>query len=302
MRGACFKGALGFLTVAAFAGGCTPTVGKLLPVALDTSGTAAGVDYADLGAVLKGAVAGGGRVRPRRLPAFAARLDAQLKRLAVTGPAVTPRLFSTEGGRLAYWYNARAAWALKLLVLYSEAFAAAEGAAGVLPPDVGWLARGQLKSRGIDAGDFQTTEFPLDGRTMTLERIDALLADRFGWRALVAAPGVAPDRALLPAGPFSADDAAGSAARRFEGFIDDDSRLTIDVSSRRVRVPPVLWRFREQLIARHNETYNTRGATLTTALLRYVRGSAHRRLQDAVGYRCVGAAPARIPPRKKRKR
>lgn len=301
MRGACFKVALGFLTVA-LAAGCAPTVGKLPPVTLDTSGTAAGVDYGDLGAVLKGAVAAGGRIKPRRLPAFAARLDAQIKRLAVSGPAVTPRLFSTEGGRLAYWYNARAAWALKLLVLYSEAFAAAEKAAGVLPPGVGWLARRQLKSRGIGAGDFQTTEFPLDGRTMTLEGIDALLAHRFGWRALVAAPGVAPDRAPLPAGPFSADDAAGSAARRFEGFIDDDSRLTIDVPSRHVRVPPVLWRFREQLIARHNETYNTRGATLTTALLRYVRGSAHRRLQDAVGYRCVGAARARIPPLEKRKR
>jgi len=302
MRGGCFKAALSFLTVAAFTGGCAPTVGKLPPVTLDTSGTAACVECADLGAVLEGAVAADGRVRPRRLPAFAARLDAQLKRLAVTGPAVTPRLFSSEGGRLAYWYNARTAWALKLLVLYSEAFAAAEEAAGGLPPGVGWLARRQLKSRGINAGSFQTTEFPLDGRTMTLEGIDALLADRFGWRVLVAAPGVAPDRAPLPTGPFSADDAAGRAARRFEGFIDDDSRLIIDVASMRVRVPPVLWRFREQLIARHNETYNTHGATLTTALLRYVRGSAHRRLQDAVGYGCVAAAPARIPPLEKRKR
>ena len=301
MRGACFKVALGFWA-AALTGGCTPTVGKLPPVTLDTSGTAAGVHYGDLGAVLKGAVAAGGRVKPRRLPAFAARLDAQLRRLAVTGPTVTPRLFSTEGGRLAYWYNARAAWALKLLVLYSEAFAAAEEAAGVLTRGVDRLARRQLKSRGIDAEDFQTTQFPLDGRTMTLEGIDALLADRFGWRVLAAAPGVAPDRAALPAGPFSANDAAGSVAQRFERFIDDDSRLTIDVPSRHIRVPPVLWRFREQLIALHNETYNTRGATLTTALLRYVRGSAHRRLQDAVGYRCVRAARARIPPLEKRKR
>jgi hypothetical protein len=127
---------------------------------------------------------------------------------------------------------------------------------------------------------------------MTLREIDALLAHE-GWQALVAAPDVLAQRAGLPADPFSAQDVRRRIAERLNEFVDDDGRVFLDVENRQLVFPPVLWQYRRQLLEQHRKDYGAAGATFTTALLPYVGGSAHRRLQEAVGYPCRPAAPSR---------
>jgi len=238
------------------------------PVALDVKGVQAAADYSDLAAVLRGVFVTKRSIRrhrfinPQSAKELADRLNRQLARLAVTGPTATPQLFHTPEAKLAYWYNARAAWALKLAMLQD------------FPPE---LSRRRLYSR----------QFRLDGRLTTLEQIDATLASDSDWRTLVAAPCVTLQRAGLPAEPFGPGDIRQRIAERLGEFIDDDERLLISVARKCIYVPAVLWRFEGTLRKSHDDTYGTEGSTLTTGLLPYVSGSPHRRLQDAVGYRCV---------------
>jgi hypothetical protein len=222
------------------------------------------VDYGDLAAVLNEAVRSGGRVEPVALKRVADRLDAQVKRLAVTGPKTTPQLLPAEGDRLAYWYNARAAWTLALAL------------------------RNDCPSK-LPVAALEVCPFPLDGRQMTLRDIDTLLADNDDWRAVVAAPGIREDRARLPTRPFSAEDVRARIGRRLSEFLDDGSRFEIDQEQRVLRVPPVLWPMRHRVIAAHRRKYGTTRATFITALLEHVTGSAHRRLQDVIGLPCVPA-------------
>ena len=241
--------------------GCGPT----RAVVLDTRGVRPEVDYGDLAAVLERAICEDGKLKPSALKEAVARLDAQLKLLAVTGPTVTPALLPRAEDRLAYWCNARAAWCMKLA-----------------------LSAGTPET--LRARELEDRPFPLDGRTMTLREIDAVLSAGHGWLATVAAPGVRAQRARLPGAPFTAASVRAELRKRFGQFIDDADRFVIDVEGRRILVPPVLCRFRSRLIEDYHKRNRTEGATLTTALLGWVTGSAHRRLQDAVGYTC---APAR---------
>ncbi|MHC4983295.1 MAG: hypothetical protein ACYTF6_09035 [Planctomycetota bacterium] len=244
------------------------------PVELDLSaGVEPSADYTNLAAVLEEAFVTKRRIRRHRfidtdaVVSLAGRLDSQLKLLAVSGPTATPELFTTDDGRIAYWYNARAAWALKLAMLYDF-------------------------RRKLSPRQFYTRRFPLDGRQMSLERIDAVLAKDGDWRTLAAAPCMTLQRAHLPPRPFGSADIRHRIATRIGEFIDDDERFVIDVRQKLIRVPPVLWRFEAKLRAAHCAAYGTTGCTLTTALLHYVAGSPHRRLQDAVGYVCAPARPA----------
>lgn len=232
------------------------------PIALDTAGVTPALDYSDLQFVLDKVVASDGLLIAEALEEHSQRLDAQLKLLAVTGPQATPALFASADERIAYWYNARAAWAMKLALVCK------------CPKK---LRRGELMDRA----------FPLDGRTMTVGEIDGVLAACEDWRVLVSSPGVTLLRSALPDRHFTALDVRSRIARRIGDLVDDQKRLVIDVGGRRILIPPVLWRYRETLIEDYNRTYRTEGANLTTALLRYVDGSAQRRLQDAVGYRPV---------------
>ena len=256
-------GAIAFVTVVA-ACGCAENAPA--PVVLDAAGIQPQANYADLGAVLKAGVTSG-LIVPSTAKDWTGRLDSQLRILAVSGPAASPELFPTADDRLTYWYNARAAWSLKLVQL-----------AG-FPKE---LSAAWLEDRPL----------PLDGRTMTLKNIDALLADQ-GWQVLVAAPGVLVQRAALPDGPFSAQDVRGRIDERLNEFVDSDGRVNLDIANRRVLIAPVLWQYREPLLQRYRGQYGDIGATFTTVLLRYVTGSAHRRLQEAVGYPCLPAPPSR---------
>ena len=236
-------------------------------VVLETKGVRPELHYYDLAIVLERVVTDDGLVIPMALRQQADRLERQLALLAVTGPTATPAQLPTEADRVAYWYNARAAWAMKLADLCQ------------CPKE---MRRGHLVDRA----------FPLDGRVMSLSAIDSELAEFEDWRVLVASPGVTLSRCRLPAEPFSAEDVHRRIDERLNQFIDDGKRFVVDVARKTVVVPPILWQYRDRLTAEYNRKYQTRGATFLTAMLPHTTGPAHRRLQDAIGYRCIPAGPS----------
>ncbi|MBI5723851.1 MAG: hypothetical protein HZA50_07835 [Planctomycetes bacterium] len=238
------------------------------PIALDTTGVQPRVDYSALAEVLSKAVNSDRYVVEKKLRPLAGRLDEQLRLLAVTGPDATPKLLPNPDDRLAYWLNARAAWAIKLALVAN------------FPEEVG-------------PGDLPHRMFPLDGKMMNLWDLDAQIFD-YGWQAIVAAPGISMERAMLPDKPFSPQDVQAGIRERLIEFIDDEKRFLIDVEEQTIYVPPILWFFREDLIDTYQTTCGTTGATLTTALLPYVHDSALRRLQDVIGYKVKPAKSSKI--------
>jgi hypothetical protein len=249
-------------------------------VTLDTSGVTPKVDYLPLAAVLDEVVDEDGYIhleafqdfenegRPNE---FAGWLSRQEKLLAVTGPTATPALFATARDRLVYWYNARSTWAVSLAYRLGRARRVTEK--NNRPP--------------LTGAHLRAYSFPLDGRTMTLADIDAAIEVEGGYRAVASAPGTDLLRAKLPKTPFGPKTIDEEIARRLEAFVDDEKRFVIDASARAVLYPPVLWRHRKEILARHVRLTRAPRATLTTALLPEVSGSAHRRLQEAVGFRGV---------------
>jgi hypothetical protein len=234
------------------------------PVELDTRGVVPAAGCEELAGVLAAAVTRSGRLNLAALKRQSAALDRQLRRMAVTGPTASPALLPTPEHAIAYWYNARAAWSMKLLLV--------EGC----PKEV---RRDSLLGR----------QFPLDGRPMCLAGIDEVLAKDKDFRTAVAVPGATTEDARLPRKPFVAEGIRRQIAERFAAFIDDKTRFVIDVREQQVLVPPALWRFRDRLTRAYDTRYGTEGATLITALLAYLTGSPLRRLQDAIGYQAVEA-------------
>ena len=220
-------------------------------------------DTSELAAVLKAVVLKEGRFDPTALKRLEGTLDAQLRKLAITGPTVTPELFPTYGSRWAYWYNARAAWSMKLALL--------AGCPRRIGPESLWRR-----------------PFPLDGRQMSLEQIDRILlaeARRTGeFRLAACAPGVTVSYQGLPGEPFSAETIPTALARSLDRLILDERRFVLDVEHRRVLVPPMLWACRDMVIRRYQEQYGIREVTLLTALGPHVGPAARRRLEEAIGY------------------
>jgi len=252
------------LLAACWGGACAPKA--IEPVRFDTAGLRAAADYTHLAYVLKHSVTGGGVLNRRKLADCTGRLDAQLALLAVTGPTASPELFGGKDESLAYWYNARAAWAIKLASL---------------------LAKDQQAGPDL----LEDKPFILDGRTMTLRDIDAILASDADWRVLAAGPDVRFSRAPLPAQPFRPADVRGQLPARLNNLLADPMRFVIDVERREIRVPPVLWQFRGRIMEEYRKAGGGEGATCITALLPLARGRATGRLQDAIGYAAV-AGPA----------
>ncbi len=164
----CFSLRIGstFLLVL-FLAGCA-VESDVAEVRLDLTGVEVSSSVSDLSAVLSKAVDKKGRLIPDGLASVRDRLDSQLKKMAISGPTATPEMYPTDESRWAYWYNARAAWSMKLADL-----------AG-LPP-----ARCQPRAR--------EKVFLLDGCDMSLEKIDSILQDaarRSGdFRLAACAPG-----------------------------------------------------------------------------------------------------------------
>ena len=248
-------------TTVCWLGACAPSA--MSPIRFDSAGLVPKADYANLSAVLKKCVTGKGLLDRRELAGCSERLDVQLALLTVTGPSASPALFPTREDALAYWYNARAAWAIKLAACDPNE-----------PPP---------------ASRLEDQPFILDGRTMTLRAIDATLAARGDWRLPVAAPGIRFCRAALPDKPFSPVDILQQIPGRINDLLADPRRTAIDVDRQEVLIPPIIWRFRNQISEEHRRTYGQQGATVLSALLPYAHGRALHRLQDAVGYRAVEA-------------
>ncbi len=237
--------------------GCVQPPG---PVELDVKGVRPAADDSNLAAVLRQAVDPQGQALPEALERCADRLDAQLKLLAVTGPTATPALFANPDDCLAYWYNASAAWSMKLAMLAK------------FPEE-------------MDGRALHHRPFPLDGRKMTLHEVRQLLQKEEDFRVALLMPGVSVQDGPLPATPLAGADARRRIAETFNRYVADPKRLVIDIDRRRILFPPGLWRVRDALIRRYDARYGAEQATLSTALMPYVRAAALRRLQDAVGYR-----------------
>ncbi|MBN1555846.1 MAG: hypothetical protein JXA11_13975 [Phycisphaerae bacterium] len=236
--------------------------GKPTVVALRVEGVTPSTDVKHLSVVLKECVDKKGFIDVDTYKRVEPALRTQLRQMAITGPDATPALYSTDPDRLAYWYNARAGWSILLAMrLHGEKQESAGGLKGFL--------------------------FPLNGRQMTMVQIDKAIFLLGGYQAVVAAPCANLHRAALPQTPFAAETIHEDVRRRFDGFVDDPRRFIIDVETRQIRFPAVLWQYREEILARHYKQYHAPQATFTTALLTLVHGSAARRLQDAVGYACV---------------
>jgi hypothetical protein len=263
IRVKCFGG---FCAVAAmvWAIGCSGPVGEPIRVTLDTAGVGASTDTAELAVVLDKCLTVDGSIIPDALRNQRDKLNVQLKRFAVTGPSASPSLFADEDAGLAFWYNARTAWSMK-------------------------LAMEMAFPREICPEQIRDICFPLDGKTMTLSQIDSILG-KYSWQAQVAAPGVCLDRARLPRRPYSAGDVRGRITKRLNTFINDPRRFVVDVGRRRVVVVPILWQHREEIIDQYESLYGMKGANFLTALLPHVSGAAGRRIQDAIGYEALPAS------------
>jgi hypothetical protein len=280
-----------FLIGAVSLAGCEPQEPprESQPITLDAADAASKVDYSGLEAVLKAAISPNGEILPKKLKANAKMLEGQLMLMTLAGPKTRPNLFTNKHSKLNYWYNARAAWSLKLMLTFSRERPETDEKKTSEP------VRWRITDDGVSIEEFTNRSFPIDGRSMTLAIMDSLIEDQFGFKAVIGAPGVWPLRASIPTKPFDAGDAGELIDERFNGFVDSEKRFVIDVASKRILAPPVLWRFRERLIADHRKKYGVTGASLATALLPHARLSPHRRLQDAVGYKCVEAPKPKVP-------
>lgn len=211
--------------------------------------------------MLKHCIGSDGFVDVEKYETVAARLESQLKRWAVTGPTASASLLPTDRDRLAFWYNARMAWAIYL-----------------------GMKRHKVDRKG--AG-IESIPFPLDGQMMTLEGIDGEIQALGGPAAVIGAPGIMLCRAALATTPFVAEGISERAKKRVMAFIDDGKRFIVDYQTQQVKFPPVIWQYRQQILDRYRRRYGDIQPTLTTALLSLTDGLAHWRLQNAVGYACV---------------
>ena len=233
------------------------------------SGTSPRLSYADLGEVLDGLLTDDGLLFPEVLKRRSDILDRQLRLMTVMGPQTSPEQLASDDDVLAYWYNARAAWAMKLTLVCNCPLR---------------LSKGELIDR----------RFQIDGREMTLTEIDAQVASLGDWRVTAAAPGVTLARARLPQKPFSGKDVRARVSQRVRQLLDDDKRFVIDVDHKTVVVPRVIWECRETILSEYESAYGAENATLTTALLPHAGPAGQRRLHDAVGYD-VAPADASLP-------
>ncbi len=231
---ACYNAAMiwrAVILAACAAAGCAPATG---PVELNTRGVTPRVDYSNLAVVLKECVDPQGQVLPEILDRYAHRLDVQLKLMAVTGPTKTPAFFTTQDDRLAYWYNAAAAWSMKLAL------------AAKFPEE-------------MNEPELHRRAFPLDGGKMTLHEIHDLLRKDADFRVALLVPCVCVREGPLPATPLTGADFRRRIDEAFNRYVADPKRLVIDVENRCILFPPGLWRVRDRLIGQYEKTYGMRG-------------------------------------------
>ncbi len=241
--------------------GCT---GESEPVRLDLAGVVPSAAVDDLSFVLDEAVTDDGRFEPAVVARLMDRLDSQLRRMAVAGPTATPKLFPTHSSRLAYFYNARVGWALKLAAL-----------AG-------------FPKRAVSSRVYRRA-LPLDGKKASIQQIDQILlreASRTGdFRVAACAPGTCLCDAALPKSAYGANDFRRRLSQALDALVMDEDRVVLDIERKRIWMPRMLWACRDLVIARYQREHGVRGADLITAMSVYLRPAARRRLEQGLGYK-----------------
>jgi hypothetical protein len=179
---------------------------------------------------------------------------------AKTGPTASPNLFSSKEEQLAFWYNARQLWSM--------------------------IAAMELYRNGYnDASKIGEFQFPLDGRTMTLPKIDEAIRALAPVRYVVAAPSASMQRAGMSRTPLQAKTIQAFQHANLESFFRSHERFKIDIQSKTICYPSVLWKARKSLIQQYLSRYGGPAkTTLLTTLLSYLDTRSCYRLQYAVGY------------------
>ena len=135
---------------------------------------------------------------------------------------------------------------------------------------------------------------PLAGGCLALSQIDAILlaeAERTGdFRLAACAPGVRVEYGPMPRRPYATADFGDLLAGMLSALVSDPRRFVIDVSARQVRIGPMLWARRQDVIDQYRRDYGGKEISLLTALRPYVDDAARKRLEQAVGYEPAEAA------------
>ncbi len=226
------------------------------------------IDFADLAIVLAAAVDADGRVDATALTVHLPRLERQLSQLS--GPWPNSAGSATDATRLAWLYNARMAWSLRIVATGVQR-ASGRGDRFVLPAT-------------IEQHRLRQTPFVLDGRTHTLAEIDRRLGQYDDYRIPAAAPGAADVDGPMAQAPFAAETVIASLPERFDRYVRDENRLVIDHDAKRLAVPPALWRLAPGIRDEYNRRFGTAEASLATALAAAVGPRARDRLAEAQGY------------------
>ena len=179
---------------------------------------------------------------------------------AKTGPTASPKLFATKDAKLAFWYNARQLWSM--------------------------IAAMELYRNGYNDGTkLESFQFPLDGRTMTLPKIDHAIRKIAPLRYVAAAPSAAMNRAGMSRTPLKAETIHAFQRANMDAFARNHDRFKIDVESKTILYPPILWNARKALIEDYRHRYGgPEDTALLTTLLPHLDTRSSYRLQHAVGY------------------
>ena len=179
---------------------------------------------------------------------------------AKTGPTASANLFANKEEQLAFWYNARQLWSM--------------------------IASMELYRNGYNnASKLDAFRFPLDGRTMTLIKIDEAIEKTGSIRYVIAAPSGSMHRAGMSRTPLKAETIEAFKHANLESFFRNHERFKIDVQSETIYYPPVLWKARKTLAKNYLRLFGgTTDISLLTTLLPSLNTRTSFRLQHAVGY------------------
>ena len=179
---------------------------------------------------------------------------------AKTGPTASPQLLASKNEQLAFWYNARQLWSM--------------------------IAAMELYRNGYnDASKLGEFQFPLDGRTMTLPKIDQAIRKIAPVRYIVAAPSASMQRAGMSRTPLKAETIEAFQLANINALARNHDRFTIDVQSETILYPSILWNIRKSVIQDYLRLYGgSTDTALLTTLLPHLDTRSSFRVQHAVGY------------------
>jgi len=251
-------------------GGCTPGAGTT-PVAKAPATEDGSITFDDLAVVLAAVVDQADRIDATALAVQLPRLQRQLRHLGRPWPANVSA--GRSDARLAWLYNARMAWSLKIV---SDELRPLNGRADTL-----------YLPKSIDRKRLLATEFHLAGAVATIEGIDRELAQYDDFRLAASAPCASDLAGPLAMEPFTAQTVRTQLPERFNHTFADNNRVVVDHDGRRLYLPPAMWAQVPLLTAQYNRRFNTHDATFPAAVGPYLDVRGRDRMADAMGYEVV---------------